>query len=80
MRIDKYLKNSRLIKRRSVAKQACDSGRVFINDKTAKAGSEVDVGDIVTIAFGDKEIKVRVVELKESQKKEDAAGMYEAVE
>ena len=79
MRIDKFLKNSRLIKRRSVAKDACDAGRIFINDKTVKAGADVKIGDKVTIIFGDKEITVRVLDLKESQKKEDAAGMYEVI-
>ena len=57
MRIDKFLKVSRLIKRRTVAKEACDQGRVFINDKQAKAGSEIEIGDIVTIKFGNGEIK-----------------------
>ena len=80
MRIDKFLKNSRLIKRRSVAKEACDGGRIYINEKLAKAGSEVKEGDIILIRFGDKEIKVKVLELIESQRKEDAAGMYEIVE
>ena len=80
MRIDKFLKNSRLIKRRSVAKEACDGGRIYINEKLAKAGSEVKEGDIILIRFGDKEIKVKVLELIESQRKEDAAGMYEIVD
>ncbi|MEE1170074.1 MAG: RNA-binding S4 domain-containing protein [Anaerovoracaceae bacterium] len=80
MRIDKFLKNSRLIKRRSVAKEACDSGRIYVNDRQAKAGTDVKEGDIILIRFGDKEIKVRVLELKESQRKEDAAGMYEAAD
>lgn len=80
MRIDKFLKNSRLIKRRSVAKSACDSGRIFINDKQTKAGSEVTEGDEILIKFGEKEIKVRVINLIESQRKEDAANMYEVIE
>ena len=79
MRIDKFLKNSRLIKRRSVAKDACDAGRIFVNDKAAKAGTDIKVGDKVMIRFGDKEITVKVMELKESQKKEDAANMYEVI-
>ncbi|MDR3242455.1 MAG: RNA-binding S4 domain-containing protein [Clostridiales Family XIII bacterium] len=79
MRIDKYLKNSRLIKRRSIAKEACDRERVFINGKPAKAGSEVKIGDEVLIRFGGSEVKVRVAELKESTKKEDAASMYEVI-
>ncbi|MGI6722479.1 MAG: RNA-binding S4 domain-containing protein [Anaerovoracaceae bacterium] len=79
MRIDKFLKNSRLIKRRSVAKEACDGGRISINGKTAKAGSDVEVGDVINIRFGTKEIAARVFELKESQRKEDAANMYEII-
>lgn len=80
MRIDKFLKNSRLIKRRSVAKDACDAGRIFVNDKQAKAGTEVKPGDVILIRFGDKEIQARVLELKESQKKEDARDMYEIID
>ncbi len=79
MRIDKFLKNSRLIKRRTVAKDACDQGRVSINDKIAKAGSEVEVGDIVHIEFGNNSISVKVLELKEGTRKEDAQGMYEVL-
>ncbi len=77
MRIDKYLKVSRLIKRRTVAKEACDQGRVFINDKQAKAGSEVEVGDIVNVKFGNGEIKAKVLTLAATSKKETAAEMYE---
>lgn len=79
MRIDKFLKNSRLIKRRTVAKEACDQGRVFVNDKLAKAGTEVNVGDIIRIEFGNGSIQARVLVLSESCKKEDAASMYEIV-
>ena len=79
MRIDKFLKNSRLIKRRTVAKEACDQGRVFVNDKLAKAGTEVNVGDIIRIEFGNSSIQARVLVLSESCKKEDAASMYERV-
>ena len=60
MRLDKYLKVSRLIKRRTVANEACDGGRVMINDKPAKASANVNIGDIITIAFGNKEVKVEV--------------------
>ncbi|MGP1569759.1 MAG: RNA-binding S4 domain-containing protein [Eubacteriales bacterium] len=77
MRIDKFLKVSRLIKRRTVAKEACDQGRVFINDKQAKAGSEVEIGDIINIKFGNGEIKVKVLTLAATSKKETAAEMYE---
>ena len=79
MRIDKFLKNSRLIKRRTVAKNACDQGRVFVNDKSAKAGTDVKIGDIIRVEFGNSTISVRVHNLSESCKKEDAAGMYEII-
>ncbi len=79
MRIDKFLKNSRLIKRRTVAKDACDQGRVFINDKTAKAGSEVQLGDTIRVEFGNSSISAKVLELSESCKKEDAVKMYEII-
>lgn len=80
MRIDKFLKNSRLIKRRTVAKDACAAGRVFINDKPAKAGSEVQVGDVIHIEFGNSTVTARVVNLFETVKKEDATSMYEIIE
>lgn len=76
MRIDKFLKNSRVIKRRTVAKEACDQGRVFINDKEAKAGNEVVVGDIIEIVFGTKPMKIRVEKLLEHVLKDDAKDMY----
>ncbi len=79
MRIDKFLKNSRLIKRRTVAKEACDTGRVSVNGKVAKAGTDVGVGDVITVRFGSGEINARVLSLTESVKKEDAAGMYEII-
>ena len=79
MRIDKFLKNSRLIKRRTVAKEACDQGRVFINDKVAKAVTEVKTGDIIRIEFGNSSISAKVLNLSESCKKEDAATMYEII-
>ncbi len=80
MRIDKYLKNSRLIKRRSVAKEACDTTRVLLNGKAAKPGNEVKIGDIITIQFGNSKLTARVTALTESVKKEDAAGMYEIID
>lgn len=80
MRIDKFLKNSRLIKRRTVAKDACDQERVFINDKTVKAGAEVKVGDVVRVSFGNSSLTVKVLKLTESCRKEDAAQMYEIIE
>ena len=79
MRIDKFLKNSRLIKRRTVAKDACDQGRVFVNDKSAKARTDVKIGDIIRVEFGNSSISARVLNLSESCKKEDAAGMYEII-
>ncbi len=76
MRLDKYLKVSRLIKRRTVANEACDAGRVMINDKMAKAGTEVKVGDVITISFGDKEVKVEVAAVQETVRKEEAKEMF----
>ena len=77
LRLDKYLKVSRLIKRRTVANEACDAGRVLINDKVAKAGSEVKVGDKITINFGNKDVSVRVLEVVDTVKKEEAKEMFE---
>ncbi len=79
MRLDKYLKVSRIIKRRTVAKEACDQGRVLVNEKVAKAGTIVQVGDIITIVFGTKEIKIKVTELNETVRKDQAAEMYESI-
>lgn len=80
MRIDKYLKNSRLIKRRTVAKQACDVGRVEVNGRVVKAGYEVSVGDEIAIQFGDKKVRVKVLQLLEDGKKESATEMYAFLE
>jgi ribosomal 50S subunit-recycling heat shock protein len=76
MRLDKYLKVSRLIKRRTVANEACDAGRVFLNDRPAKASAEVKAGDIITIAFGNKDVKVEVLSVQETVRKEEAKEMY----
>lgn len=76
MRIDKFLKNARIIKRRTVAKQACDGKRISINEKTAKAGDRVLTGDIISIRFGDKEQKIEVLELLEHAPKDRALDMY----
>lgn len=76
MRLDKYLKVSRLIKRRTVANEACDAGRVMINDKPAKASAEVKAGDIITIAFGNKDVKVEVLTVQETVKKEEAKDLF----
>lgn len=76
MRLDKYLKVSRLIKRRTVANEACDAGRVMINDRPAKASAEVKAGDIITIAFGNKDVKVEVLSVQETVKKEEAKELF----
>ncbi len=79
MRLDKYLKVSRLIKRRTVANEACDAGRVSINEKIAKAGTEVKVGDVIEIRFGNSTVRVKVTSLAEHAKKEEASEMYTAM-
>lgn len=79
MRLDKYLKISRLIKRRTIANEMCDRGRVKINDKVAKAGTEVKAGDIIEIGFGEKATKVEVLTIAEHMSKEGASGMYRAI-
>ena len=76
MRLDKYLKVSRLIKRRTVANEACDAGRVSINDKPAKASSTVKVGDVIEIQFGTRVVKVEVTSIAETVKKDEAKDMY----
>lgn len=76
MRLDKFLKVSRLIKRRTVANEACDAGRVTVNGKTAKAGADVKPGDIIEIQFGNRGVKVEVVSIQETVKKEEAEGLY----
>jgi len=76
MRLDKYLKNSRLIKRRTVAKEACESSKIRVNDKVAKPGTEVKVGDIIKMTFGEKEMRVEVMELKEHVTKENSKDLY----
>ena len=76
MRLDKYLKVSRLIKRRTVANEACDAGRVLVNDKPAKASVQVKTGDTIEIQFGSKNVKVEVLDVKETVKKEDVESMY----
>lgn len=76
MRLDKYLKVSRLIKRRTVANEACDAGRVFVNGKAARASYDVKIGDVLTIALGMREVKVEVVSVQETAAKNDAALLY----
>ena len=76
MRLDKYLKVSRLIKRRTVANEACDAGRVTINGRVAKASAEVKQGDVIAISFGNREVKVEVLDVQETVKKEAAAELF----
>ena len=77
MRLDKFLKVSRIIKRRTVANEACDAGRVTVNGKTARASYDVKVGDIIEISFGTRDIKARVNNVSETVKKDDAVSLYE---
>ncbi len=79
MRLDKYLKISRLIKRRTVANEACDAGKILVNDKIARASYDVKVGDVIEIQMGQKTLKVRVEQVAEVVRKEDAAGLYAVV-
>ncbi len=76
MRLDKYLKVSRLIKRRTVANEACDAGRVTVNGRVAKASVEVKAGDIIEIGFGNKEVKVEVLSVAETVRKDDAKELF----
>ena len=76
MRLDKYLKVSRLIKRRTVANEACDAGRVLVNDKPAKASVKVKTGDIIEIQFGTRTVKVEVLDIKDTTKKEEAGDLF----
>ena len=76
MRLDKFLKVSRLIKRRTVANEACDAGRVLVNARTAKASTAVKAGDIIEIQFGTKAVRVEVLDVQETVKKEGAAELY----
>lgn len=76
MRLDKFLKVSRLIKRRTVANEACDAGRVFVNDRPAKASAQVKAGDVLEIQFGSKSVRVEVLNVQETVKKEEAQELY----
>ena len=76
MRLDKYLKVSRLIKRRTVANEACDAGRVLINDRPAKASAQVKEGDVLEIQFGSKAVRVEALNVQETVKKEEAQELY----
>ena len=77
MRLDKYLKVSRLIKRRTVANEACDAGRVMVNGRPAKASLSVKEGDIIEIAFGQRTVKVRVLAIADTSRKEEAKDLFE---
>ena len=80
MRLDKYLKVSRIIKRRTVANEACDGGRVSVNGRVAKASVDVKVGDVIEVGFGSNLLKVRVISVAEVVKKDEASGMYEVLQ
>ncbi len=80
MRLDKYLKVTRIIKRRTVANEACDGGRVSVNGKVVKASYDVKIGDEIEVAFGAKAFRIRVTDIKESTLKNDAATLYEVIE
>lgn len=79
MRLDKYLKVTRLIKRRTVANEACDAGRVSVNGKVARASYDVNVGDVIEISLGQRPLKVKVLKVSEHVAKDDAATNYEVV-
>lgn len=79
MRLDKYLKVSRLIKRRTIANEACDAGRVTVNDKVARASYDVKTGDIIEISFGTRPVKIEVLKVQETVKKDDATLLYKII-
>ncbi len=79
MRLDKYLKVSRLIKRRTVANDACDASRIMVNGRVAKASYDVKLGDLITVFFGTKSVTIRVLNIRETTKKSESIGMYEVV-
>ena len=80
MRLDKYLKVSRIIKRRTIANEACDAGRVYVNGKTARASYDVKIGDVINISFGTREVKIEVTDVSEVIRKDDAVSLYKIVE
>ena len=79
MRLDKWLKVSRLIKRRTVAQEACDGGRVSVNGVVAKPSREVKVGDVITVSFGSRSLKAEILSVQETVRKDDAAAMYREI-
>ena len=80
MRLDKFLKDSRIIKRRTVANEACDAGRVIVNGKPARASYDVKINDVIEIAFGARNFKAQVLSVAETVKKEEADGLYKIIE
>lgn len=80
MRLDKYLKVSRIIKRRTVANDACDAEHVCVNGRQAKASYDVKVGDIIEVSFGQRKLKIRVLDVREFTAKSDASSLYEVIE
>lgn len=79
MRLDKFLKVSRLIKRRTVANEACDTARISVNGRVAKASYDVKLGDEITVSFGSKNVTVKVLDIRETTKKAESQGMYEVI-
>jgi ribosomal 50S subunit-recycling heat shock protein len=79
MRLDKYLKVSRLIKRRTVANDACDCERISVNGKSAKASYNVKIGDLIKVSFGSRAVTVKVLDIRETTKKSECEGMYEVI-
>lgn len=79
MRIDKYLKVSRIIKRRTVAAEACDGGRVSVNGKAAKPGTDIKIGDVIEVSFGEKKVRVEVTDVSETVRKDAASSMYKVL-
>lgn len=80
MRIDKFLKNARIIKRRTVANEACDNERISVNGRTVKASYQVKIGDVIEVGFGTRVIKLKVTSINENAKKENASEQYEIIE
>ena len=80
MRLDKYLKVSRIIKRRTIANEACDAGRVMVNGRVARASLDIKVNDVIEISFGEKVVKAQVLNIAETVKKDDASLMYKIIE
>lgn len=79
MRIDKYLKVTRIIKRRTIANEACDASHVKVNNKTVKASYDVKIGDVIEIIFGEKRLKIKVTDVKDVIRKDDASSLYEVM-